>query len=155
MGFQLSARSERNLVDVHPDLVRVIRAAAAICPFEFVVIEGRRSLARQALLCRTGLSRIKNPVEGRHVSGHAVDLAVVQEGRAVWDRASYGLLAAIVDEAVNDLALADGTAPIPIRWGGRDFGPKFYDGPHFELPRDKYPADVPTLPASPTDTVVA
>ena len=40
-----------------------------------------------------------------------------------------------VAKAMREAGEAEG---VPIRWGGHFQG--FYDGPHFELPRDRYPA---------------
>lgn len=119
----LTPRDVKRLEGVHPDLVRaVIRARAA---HAFTVIEGVRTQERQRQLYAEGRSRT---LDSRHRTGHAVDLAPVPLD---WgDKASFGRLAA----AMRKAAAAEG---VPLRWGGDFHG--FYDGPHFELPRDRYP----------------
>ena len=47
MGFQLSGRDEQRLKGVHPDLVAVVRRAAAMSDQRFVVLEGLRTVERQ------------------------------------------------------------------------------------------------------------
>ncbi len=121
----LNARSEKNLDGVHPDLVRVVRAAAAT--HDFVVTEGLRTRKRQAELVAAGASRTMN---SRHLTGHAVDLAVVVNEEIRWDWPLYGKLAAGMKAAASRLA-------VPIEWGG-DWR-SFRDGPHFQLPWAQYP----------------
>lgn len=123
----LSARSERNLKGVHPDLVKVIRLADARAPGSFEVIEGRRTEARQAELVKAGASWTMN---SRHLTGHAVDVAALVSGAIRWDWPLYHRLAAVIKQAATD-------AGVPIEWGG-DWKTK-KDGPHFQLPRSKYP----------------
>ena len=127
----MDGRSEKNLSEVHPDLVRVIRDSFDRSPKRFVVIEGRRSIQRQADLIASGASAIKDPAQGRHVQGMAVDVMLLdQDGRAVWETAAYRDLASVVLGVSRELG-------IPVTWGGS--WRSFPDGPHFELPRDSYP----------------
>lgn len=125
----LDARSERNLSGVHPDLARVVRRAAALGG-RFVVIEGLRSAQRQKELLAAGATRT---LDSRHITGHAVDLAAFVDGpRDIrWDWPLYAKLS----ETVKAAAKAEG---VPVTWGG-DWK-SFRDGPHYELPRDRYPA---------------
>jgi peptidoglycan LD-endopeptidase CwlK len=109
---------------VHPDLVRVVVRARAAEPL--FVIEGLRSRERQAELVAKGASRTQN---SRHLTGHAVDLGPVPLD---WqDKAAFRRLAGAMKRAADDEG-------VPIVWGG-DWR-SFYDGPHFELDRRKYPA---------------
>ena len=119
----LTARDEQRLTGVHEALVRVVRRASA-GPVKFIVTEGLRSVERQAQLIREGKSQIKDPKNGRHVQGRAVDLAVVVNGQVVWNANSYVLLA----EQVKAAAKAES---VQIIWGGDWVS--FKDGPHFEL----------------------
>ena len=129
----LSARSWERLEGVHADLVKVIELAA-LGPVGFVVTEGLRTRERQATLVMAGKSRTMN---SRHLTGHAVDLAVVLPGNVLsWDKDDYKRLSVEVKLAAVQLG-------IPIRWGGEAFG-SFYDGPHFDLSPAFYPA-VPNL----------
>lgn len=123
----LCLRSEMNLRGVHPDLVRVIRQADSLGEVEFVVIEGIRTIERQKQLVSSGASKTMN---SRHISGHAVDLAVKVGDEIRWDWPLYRKLG----EAVKEAAKIEG---VPIVWGG-DWT-SFKDGPHFELSRKEYP----------------
>ncbi len=124
----LTARCGQRLAGVHPDLVRVVERAARDGT-KFRVIEGLRSMDRQAELVRAGRSQT---MRSRHLTGHAVDLAALDEaGRVTWARPAYEALASQVKAA----AAVEG---VPIGWGGDFRG--FFDGPHFQLPWDRYPA---------------
>lgn len=126
MSYRLSTRSRARLQGVHPALVAVVEAAILITPVDFMITEGLRSPARQAALVRAGASRTLN---SRHLTGHAVDVAALVEGRVRWDWPLYGRIA----EAFRAAAAARGT---PIVWGG-DW-PTLRDGPHFELDRKAF-----------------
>jgi peptidoglycan LD-endopeptidase CwlK len=128
----MDARSERNLQGVHPELVRVVREAWSTLAdndmgLRFVVIEGLRSKARQAELVKAGASQTMN---GRHLSGHAVDLMATVAGRGRWDWPLYAHLGSHVKVIAASLG-------VPIVWGG-DWR-TLRDGPHFELDRRTYP----------------
>lgn len=128
MGFVLGPASRGRLVHVHADLRRVVERAIGISAVDFRVLEGVRSRARQKALVAAGASRTMN---SRHLTGHAVDLGALVNGRIAWDWPLYGKIAAAMKQAAGELA-------VPIVWGG-DW-PRFRDGPHFELPRAAYPA---------------
>lgn len=124
----LSSLSKRRLAGVHEDLVKVVLAADGRgVPFQ--VVEGLRSQERQEQLFKEGKTKVKNG--GRHTTGHAVDLVVVEQGVPMWDWPAYRTLAAVMKLAAEE-------QKVPITWGG-DWG-SFPDGPHFELPRSVYPA---------------
>lgn len=127
MSIKLGPTSEMLLRGVHPDLVKVVRRAAAISNIDFKVLEGVRSTARQRELVKKGASQTMN---SRHLTGHAVDLGVVVGGTIRWDWPLYYKLADIVKQAAKDVG-------VPIEWGG-DWR-TFKDGPHWQLPRKKYP----------------
>lgn len=124
--MELNARSLKSLTGVHPDLVRVVRRAAALTPIDFVVTEGLRTLARQRQLVAAGASKT---LKSRHITGHAVDLAAVVAGKVRWDWPLYAKLAT----AMKAAAAQEG---VKLEWGG-DW--KFKDGPHFQLPFQGYP----------------
>ncbi len=129
-GFDLSVRDEGRLKGVHPDLVRLVREAAKFSTERFIVVEGLRTEQRQRQLVREGASRTMN---SRHLTGHAVDLAPILGDKSIpwnqWWR--FEALAETVKRAARHIN-------VPIEWGG-DW-PKFKDGPHFQLPRDRYPS---------------
>ncbi len=116
----MNIASMKRLAEEHPDLQRVISRAEQLGEMDFIVTEGLRTLERQKQLVAQGASQT---LKSRHLTGHAVDLAVVIDGEVRWDWPLYSKLAAIVKEA----AQIEG---VPITWGG-DW--KMRDGPHFEL----------------------
>lgn len=133
---QWTTRSLNNLRGIHPDLRRVMDRALQEAPFEFVVIEGLRTLERQRELKRIGASRTLN---SRHLTGHAVDLMpfvdIDKDGKVEFEEMTswplYHKLAPFIKEA----ARKEG---VEIVWGG-DWR-SFKDGPHWELSSKKYPA---------------
>jgi peptidoglycan L-alanyl-D-glutamate endopeptidase CwlK len=128
----LSPGSERRLVGVHPDLVRVVRRCASICGgLEFIVTEGLRTLDRQKILLAQGKSRT---MHSRHLTGHAVDLAVLSGGEVSWAWPSYQQLAAVM----SDAARIEG---VSVTWGG--LWTSLRDGPHYELDPLVYPMPGP------------
>lgn len=118
----LNARSLRNLEGVHPDLVRVVKAAAEKVPF--IVTEGLRNLERQKQLVKAGKSWTLN---SRHLTGHAVDVC---DDDARYDIPDMNHIAVVMKDCAKQL-------DIPIVWGG-DW--KTRDTPHFELLKSVYPA---------------
>ena len=127
MSFRLSTRSRARLVGVHPALVAVVEAAIVASPVDFMITEGLRSRERQVTLVRAGASRTLN---SRHLTGHAVDVAAIVDGRVRWDWPLYGRIATAFKQAATRL-------DTPLVWGG-DW-PRLRDGPHFELDRKVFP----------------
>lgn len=127
MPFTLNLRSEKNLVGVHADLVRVVRRAATDSELEFIVTEGIRTLEKQKSLVDAGASQT---LKSRHLTGHAVDLATILAGEVRWDYPLYTKLSAVMKQAAK-------LENVPIEWGG-DWK-TFKDGPHFQLPWGAYP----------------
>lgn len=129
--MNLNSTSEARLRGVHPDLVRVVRRCARDWKDKesgFIVTQGLRTMEEQRLLYKKGASRT---LKSRHLTGHAVDLACTLQGQVRWDWPLYVKLS----KAMKAAAKAE---KIPIVWGGDWVS--FRDGPHYELPRNKYPA---------------
>lgn len=143
MSIVLGARSLSRLQGVHPDLVRVVKRAAAMSDLDFTVLEGLRTAERQKELFKQGATKTMN---SRHLTGHAVDLGALVGKEVRWDWSLYLRLAEIMRAA----SLAE---KVPIRWGGtwkllsaltgpitsKNLSRTFPDGPHFELPKASYP----------------
>ena len=127
MSFRLSNRSRTRMKGVHPALVAVVEGAIARTPVDFMITEGVRTPARQAALVRAGASRT---LKSRHLTGHAVDVAALVEGRVRGDWPLYARIAEAFKAAAKELET-------PIVWGG-DW-PTLRDGPHFELDRKVFP----------------
>lgn len=125
--MRLDARSESALRGVHEDLVAIIRNQADLGTIDFIVTEGVRSEAEQRTLFDRGASKTMN---SRHLTGHAVDLAVMISGKVRWDWPLYKQLADELKARAREIG-------IPLIWGG-DWR-TFKDGPHFELPWKNYP----------------
>lgn len=125
MPFKLSSRSLKALEGVHPDLVAVVHRAIQITPVDFVVIEGVRTIERQRELLKAGASRT---MKSRHLTGHAVDLAV-WIGTVRWEMPPYQRLAVAVKAAAADVG-------VPIEWG---YDLWLWDAPHWQLPARRYP----------------
>jgi len=125
--MRLTPRSMTQLKKVHPDLQKVFLRASEIGDMEFIITEGMRTLERQKELVASGASKTLN---SRHLTGHAVDVAIIVGGKARWDWPLYDKLSKDIKKAARELK-------IPIVWGG-DWV-KFRDGPHYELDRKVYP----------------
>jgi len=127
MAFKFSQRSMNNLEGVHEDLVRVVKRALEITEIDFMVLEGLRSVTRQAELVKSGASTTMN---SRHLSGKAVDLVALVGGKVTWQPKIYDKIAKAMKQAAKELS-------VPIVHGG-DWE-TFKDLVHFELSRKFYP----------------
>jgi len=81
-AWGLSTKDTERLTGVHPDLVKVLRRAAANGSPRFAVIEGKRTVARQRQLVAAGASKT---MRSRHIHGFAFDIAPVIGGKVSWD----------------------------------------------------------------------
>jgi peptidoglycan L-alanyl-D-glutamate endopeptidase CwlK len=126
MTFSFGTRSKERLNGVHPDLVKVIEEAIKESPLDFSITEGLRTKERQKELFSAGKSQTMN---SRHLTGKAVDIAVIKDGTVTWDFKYYQLVADHIKKVAKEL-------DIDIVWGGDWVS--FRDGPHFELHRSKY-----------------
>lgn len=124
-------RNSERLAGVHPDLVRVVRRAVQSMPFDVSVIEGMRTIETQRRYVASGASKTMN---SRHLTGHAVDLAPMIDGKVSWHWPQYFKLAPIMKQAAKDEGVL-------IEWGG-DWR-SFKDGPHWQLPFAQYPKGQP------------
>lgn len=127
--FKFSKRSEENLRNVHVDLMKVVRRAIELTDIDFMVIEGKRTEARQRQLVASGKSQIMN---SRHLTGHAVDCVPLVNNQITWSDWSYfKKVADAMIQAAKELG-------VDIEWGGN--WKTFKDGPHFQLTHKTYPA---------------
>lgn len=132
MAIILSQKSLTKLEGAHPDLVKVIKRAAALSPIDFTVLEVLRTPARQRELVAKGASKT---MKSRHLPGadgksRAVDIAPMDGGQISWAWPMYHRLAPIIEQAAKEVG-------VPIEWGGR--WRTFKDGPHWQLPWKDYP----------------
>lgn len=124
---RLSTRSRVRLKGVHPALVAVVELAIAKSAVDFMITEGLRTPERQAGLVQAGASRT---LKSRHLTGHAVDVAALVDGKVRWDWPLYARISLAFKAAAAELKT-------PIVWGG-DWK-SLRDGPHFELDRRVFP----------------
>jgi len=127
MTFSFGNKSKERLSGVHPDLVKVMEEAIKESPLDFSITEGLRTKERQQELFNAGKSQTMN---SRHLTGKAVDIAVIKDGTVTWDFKYYQLVADHIKGVATKLG-------IPLVWGGDWVS--FRDGPHFELNKSKYP----------------
>lgn len=134
--IELNTASLKRLESVHPDLVAVVKHAAGLSDLLFVVTEGLRTIERQKQLVAEGKSQT---MKSRHLTGHAVDLAVwfdrdadkvVDVDELSWKFEFYKQLADTMKAAAQELGVV-------IEWGG-DWK-SLVDGPHFQLTWKDYP----------------
>lgn len=153
--FVFGEKSRAELIGVHPDLVRVVERALELTEVDFAVHDGKRTIEEQQRYVATGVSQT---LESRHLTGHAVDLVPMINGKLRWEWPPiYKIASAVWLAAIEQ--------DIQIRWGGvwdrrlNDLSEPleaavasyvsrrkklkakaFLDGPHFELPKEIYPA---------------
>jgi len=126
MVAALDKRSMVRLKGIHPDLVKVILEAIKETPVPFIITEGLRTPERQAELVKLGASRT---LKSRHLTGHAVDVACLINGKVVWDWPLYDKLSKHIKAVAKKLK-------VPLV-AGADWE-KFRDGPHYELDKTVY-----------------
>ena len=106
--IKLSRGSLDKLRGVHPDLVKIVKRAAEISKMEFTVLEGMRTIERQRQLVKKGASKTMN---SRHLTGHAVDVAPLVDGKVSWDWPLYHQLARVMKQAAKDVGVASEDRP--------------------------------------------
>ena len=121
VGYELSEKSLRRLDGVKPSLANVVKRAIQISEIDFTVIEGIRTIERQRYLLSKGATRT---LKSKHLTGDAVDIAPIVDGKVSWDWKYYPLIEKAMKMAAHDLGVS-------IEWGG-DWK-SFKDGPHFQL----------------------
>lgn len=138
-GFQFGTRSRGNLGSCHPRLIDVAEAALRVSPYDFSIIEGHRSLERQAALYRAGKSQIDGiSRKGNHnySPSRAFDFLPYPSnvnGVPTWeDHQRFCVIAGVIIATGNRLG-------IPLRWGGdwdgdgNNADASLHDLPHIEL----------------------
>lgn len=151
-GFTFGATSLKRLEGINPRLRRVVDRALEIAEEDFMVIEGLRTKeqawanwgkGRTVAQCQavgvptkyaqpnaSKVTWLKNPLNSKHISGNAVDLA---PSPLDWNDLKR------FDKMATAMFKASAELKIPIRWGAdwdsdgvfREKGET--DSPHFEL----------------------
>lgn len=137
---QLGKRSLQSLEGIHPELVKLMKAAITDSPIDFTITDGLRTVAQQQALYAKGRTKPGGVVtnadgvklKSNHQGGKAVDLYPYINGSVDFNDV-HGHLTTIAAH-IKSVAKSLG---ISIRWGG-DFKAtktkaKGWDKPHFEL----------------------
>lgn len=114
----MNERDITRLRGVHPDICRVLHDV----DYPFVVVEGVRTIERQRELMAAGKTKTLN---SRHLTGHAVDIAPLVDGRISWEWRHFNELARAVRSSCKRCGVV-------LEWGG-DWK-RFPDGPHWQIP---------------------
>ena len=125
--FSFGQKSTEHLQDVNPDLVKVMLEAIKQSPYDFSITQGVRTVEQQQALFNAGKSQT---MRSRHLSGNAVDIAILENGKITWEFDRYNTVAAHIKAVAKSM-------DIPVEWGGDWLS--FKDGPHFQLNKGKYP----------------
>lgn len=122
--YKLSQRSLDRLKGVNGSLVQVVKRAIEISEIDFMVVEGLRTKETQAEYVKKGVSKTMNSY---HLTGHAVDLAPVVDGKIDWNNIKqFRQVSKAMKQAAKELN-------VKIEWGG-DWK-SFVDMPHYQIPR--------------------
>src|SRR5262245_34562961 len=109
--MKLDAASEKKLARVKAPLGKLARRAAEISPHSFAIVQGLRTKAEQAALYANGRTVQKNrkPVtwtmNSRHISGNAIDFAVLVKGKTSWNAALYPPVVKAFKQAAAELKI--------------------------------------------------
>lgn len=122
--FRFSKKSLDKLKGVNPKLIKLMKVAIKESPYDFMITEGLRSMERQQELFKQGKSKT---LKSYHLTGNAVDIALIVNKEVNWDFALYREVA----KHIKKIAKEQG---IKITWGG-DWK-TFKDGPHFQIEED-------------------
>ena len=122
--FKFSKKSLEKLKGVNLKLVKLMKEAIKESPYDFMITDGLRSMERQQELFKQGKSKT---LKSYHLTGNAVDIALIVNKEVNWDFALYREVA----KHIKKIAKEQG---IKITWGG-DWK-NFKDGPHFQIEED-------------------
>ena len=126
MSFKFSNSSIKRLEGVHPELVRVVKRALELSPYDFGITEGVRDLETQKEYVNAGKSQTMNSkhlVQGDGYS-HAIDFAVYVNGKLTWEIGYYRKVVQAFFTAAIELGVQIDSGAL---WR------TFVDGPHIEL----------------------
>ena len=119
--YKFSKRSLEKLKGVNPKLVKLMKEAIRESPYDFMITCGLRTLSEQKRLVAQGKSKT---LKSYHLTGNAVDIALIVNKEVNWDFALYR-------EVANHIKKIAKEQGIKITWGG-DWK-TFKDGPHFQI----------------------
>jgi peptidoglycan L-alanyl-D-glutamate endopeptidase CwlK len=111
----LNAASEKRLVGVKQNLVKVVRRASVLTTQSFQIVQGNRTQAEQNALYAQGRTKPGKIVtwtkNSKHIGGGAVDFAALVAGKISWNEKLYPPIATAFKKAASELGIG-------IEWGG-------------------------------------
>ena len=145
--YELSEMSKAYFKNVHPDLIKIMKAAITNSPYDFRITAGARTAEEQNALYQIGRTRagsIVTKADGyRNKSnhqikadgyGHAVDIFVCgkydENGDYIKFTTEEGYDDKKIREVADHIKATAKSLGLGIEWGG-DW--KFYDSPHFQI----------------------
>lgn len=125
--YQLSKRSFKELIGVHPILSFAVVKAIEITEQDFMVLDGVRTPQEQEKLVARGVSKTNHSY---HLYGLAVDLVAYVGGKPNWEPKYYAAISVAMKQVIKQYSL-------PIEWGYDKWS---WDMPHWQMTgyRDKY-----------------
>ncbi len=123
--YKLGKRSRKELVGVHPDIVKIVKRAIKITKQDFMVFDGLRTKREQRKLVARGVSKTNNSF---HLYGLAVDLIPVVRGKPTWTEKYFPEIHKAVKQAMKELGLNTLDSGFDL-WG--------WDMPHWQLKKIK------------------
>lgn len=136
MSFRFGNRSLQQLDTVDPKLKALAIRALELSPYDFTIIQGRRTVQQSAQNIANGTSFLKDPSKSKHVTGKAIDFAPYINGKIDWnDLEAFWAIVGAFKKAANEMNIA-------VRFGADwnnsgDYRDEIqrgvYDGGHVEL----------------------
>jgi len=121
-----TATSRNRLLRVHADLQRLMNEAEKTSPIPFQIAQGLRTIAEQRELYAQGRTKpgkiVTWKMQSKHLTGDAVDVAIIIGGKYIVNPVQYDLLAKHILATAARLGIA-------VTWGGEW---KRKDRPHYE-----------------------
>ena len=145
--YAFSGQSLRLFKNVHPDLIKIMKAAITNSPYDFRITAGARTAEEQNALYQIGRTRAGSIVtkadgyksKSNHQIksdgyGHAVDIFICgkydENGNYQKFNTEQGYDDKKIREVANHIKSVAKNLGLRIEWGG-DW--KFYDSPHFQV----------------------
>lgn len=136
MSFAFGKNSIKQLDTVKPQLKALAIRALELSPYDFTIVQGRRTVEQSAQNIANGTSFLKNPNKSKHITGDAIDFAPYVNGKLDWeDKEKFWAIVGAFKQAAKEMNIA-------VRFGADwnnsgDYRDEVqrgtYDGGHVEL----------------------
>ncbi len=80
--WKWSARSKRQMKGIHPKLRMLANLALSYSEVDFIITDGKRTLAEQRAYVRKGASKT---MKSKHLTGRALDFVAILGNRISWE----------------------------------------------------------------------